>query len=123
MYVENEVTYPDHQLRLIRNVPGLSFYERVHQEIEVPGGHAILDRPHLFHFHYLLYERGERQVRLGRYEQLREGAGTGVYRKYYEFEDYPFAVRPCREAPHNDVLAAPGIKDLTALQLPSNDPL
>ena len=116
-YLENEVTYPDYQLRLIRNVPGLAFYNRVHQEIEVPGGHLNLDKPHLFHLHYLLHDRSQREARLARYEQLWEGAGTGVYRKYYLFEDYPFAIHPCQEGLNLDSSVMEGVRRLKKVDL------
>lgn len=96
-YVQNEVTYPDHQLRLVANLPGLTFYNRVHQEIVVPGAELAVETPHLFHLHYLLNSRRSREERLRRYEQLQALSGSGVYRKYYLYEDYPFEIHPCRE--------------------------
>ncbi len=98
LFLENEVNYPDHQLRLFRNSPDLAFYNEVHQHIDVAGLHRHLVRPHLFHLHYLLLSRSERLARLESYERLQPGAGSGIYRKYYLFEEYPFVIRRCNEA-------------------------
>ncbi len=96
-YVVNDRTYPDIQLRLIRNRPGLEFRNRVHQAIDILGRHLVLDEPHLFHLHYLLHDREQREARLSQYEQLSRGSGSGIYRSYYIYEETSFRVEDCQE--------------------------
>jgi cephalosporin hydroxylase len=96
-YLENEMNYPDHQMRLFRRSRKLSYQGAVHQQISVDGPCAFLVQPHIFHLHFLLHDRMQREDRLTFYESLQTGAGSGIYRPFYIFEEFPYRVRLCRE--------------------------
>jgi glycosyltransferase involved in cell wall biosynthesis len=102
-YVDNGLTYPDFQLRLVRNQSDLSFEGKVHQLMKVSGPQRQVAGPHLFHLHYLINDRSQREARLAQYERLQVGSGSGGFRGFYAYEDTDFEIRPCVETAGADL--------------------
>jgi FkbM family methyltransferase len=78
-YLASHPWAPDHQLRLVQNLPGVwSFAGTVHHAAEVLGERRRTTEP-IYHLNYLLVPHAERRRRAERFEALSPGAMTEAY--------------------------------------------
>lgn len=116
LYVDSPRHYPDRQTRLIRNRPGARYDESrpVHEWIPHQRRDPVLrlSRAHLLHYCLLWEDRAARERKVARYESSRHDP---LNRELYLFEDFPYRLRPCREAWLDGAASSSGVD--TALDL------
>lgn len=103
-FVLSQYHYPDFNLRLIRNRPGLHYLDSqeyaVHHafnKIEQPL--ILLDTPVILHDCFLYLTRQERQDKIKLYDQMSSNQSGSRYKPFYLFEDYPHRICPLAKRP------------------------
>ena len=100
LYIEAPKLYPNYQTRLIRNRPEIRFDENrpVHERIrrENRGPRLTLKYSHFLHYCFAWNSREDRLKKAEFYKTIHRDSEALNW--VYQFENYPHALRPCRES-------------------------
>jgi len=91
-YISTMPHFPDYQLRLFRNIPGIiTIPQQVHQQMEVAGEIRRID--HLTIDHYdLMFNKTEERLRKTEFYSEINFNKSAPTRRYYMYEDYKFGI-------------------------------
>lgn len=87
-YINVVPWFPDYQLRLFRNIPGIiKMPSMIHEPMEISGENRRIDGHYIEHWDLCLNNREKRERKVKHYNQIRPYNGSDIF---YLYEDYPY---------------------------------